>query len=48
MPVEAHDNDTFALYRRIFLPDGRYVCTTRVVISAIDGKIITAFPQTGG
>ncbi len=41
-------NDTFALYRRISLPDGRYVFTTRVVIAASDGKIITAFPQTGG
>lgn len=40
------DNDTFALYRRISLPDGRYAFTTRVVISASDGKIITAFPQT--
>ena len=42
------DNDTFALYRRISLPDGKYIFTTRVVISATDGKIITAFPQTGG
>jgi hypothetical protein len=41
------DNDTFALYRKISLPDGTYVFTTRVVISASDGKIITAFPQTG-
>lgn len=41
------DNDTFALYHRISLPDGTYVFTTRVVISASDGKIITAFPQTG-
>ncbi|ORA85168.1 DUF4226 domain-containing protein [Mycobacterium malmoense] len=40
------DNDTFAVYRRISLPDGRYAFTTRVVISANDGKIITAFPQT--
>lgn len=31
------DNDTFALYRRISLPDGTYVFTTRVVISASDG-----------
>jgi hypothetical protein len=42
------NNDTFALYRRISLPDGRYVFTTRVVVSASDGKIITAFPQSGG
>lgn len=41
------DNDTFALYHKISLPDGTYVFTTRVVISASDGKIITAFPQTG-
>jgi hypothetical protein len=41
------DNDTFAAYRKISLPDGTYVFTTRVVISASDGKIITAFPQTG-
>ncbi|HVQ85485.1 MAG TPA: DUF4226 domain-containing protein [Mycobacterium sp.] len=41
------DNDTFALYRRMSLPDGTYVFTPRVVISATDGKIITAFPQTG-
>lgn len=41
------DNDTFAVYRKISLPDGTYVFTTRVVISASDGKIITAFPQTG-
>lgn len=40
------DNDTFAVYRRMSLPDGRYVFTTRVIISARDGKIITAFPQT--
>lgn len=37
------DNDTFAVYRRMSLPDGRYVFTTRVIISARDGKIITAF-----
>lgn len=42
------NNDTFALYREISLPDGRYVFTTRVVVSASDGKIITAFPQTEG
>jgi hypothetical protein len=42
------DNDTFAMYRRISQPDGRYVFTTRVVISASDGKIVTAFPQTEG
>lgn len=41
-------NDTFALYRKISTPDGRYVFTTRVVIAASDGKIVTAFPQTGG
>ncbi len=41
-------NDTFAVYRRISRPDGTYVFTTRVVISASDGKIITAFPQTKG
>lgn len=41
-------NDTFALYRRISLPDGRYAFTTRVVVSASNGKIITAFPQTEG
>jgi hypothetical protein len=41
------DNDTFALYRKIFLPNGTYAFTTRVVISANDGKIITAFPKTG-
>ncbi len=41
------DNDTFAVYRKISLPDGTHVFTTRVVISAGDGKIITAFPQTG-
>jgi hypothetical protein len=39
-------NDTFAVYRRIFRPDGTYVFTVRVAISASDGKIITAFPQT--
>ncbi|MCV7078776.1 DUF4226 domain-containing protein [Mycobacterium szulgai] len=42
------DNDTFAVYRRISSSDGTYVFTTRVVISASDGKIITAFPQTKG
>jgi hypothetical protein len=42
------DNGTFAVYRRISLPNGRYAFTTRVVISASDGKIITAFPQTEG
>lgn len=42
------DNDTFAIYRRIFRSDGAYAFTTRVVISASDGKIITAFPQTAG
>ena len=42
------DNDTFAIYRRIFRPDGGYAFTTRVVVSASNGKIITAFPQTGG
>lgn len=42
------DNDTFAVYRKISLPDGTYVFTTRVVVSARDGKIITAFPQTRG
>jgi hypothetical protein len=41
-------NDTFALYRKIFLPNGTYAFTTRVVISASDGKIITAFPKTAG
>ncbi len=41
------DNDTFAMYRNISLPNGTYVFTARVVISAGDGKIITAFPQTG-
>lgn len=41
-------NDTFALYRKISSADGTYVFTTRVVISASDGKIITAFPQTRG
>jgi hypothetical protein len=40
------NNDTFALYRKIFTTDGRYSFTTRVVISASDGKIITAFPTT--
>lgn len=40
------NNDTFSLYRKISLPDGTYVFTTRVVISASDGKVITAFPQT--
>jgi hypothetical protein len=39
-------NDTFALYRKICTPDGRYVFTSRVAISASTGKIITAFPQT--
>jgi hypothetical protein len=42
------DNDTFALYRKISSSDGTYVFTTRVVVSASDGKIITAFPQTKG
>ena len=42
------DNDTFAMYRRIFRPNGEYAFTTRVVISANDGKIITAFPQSAG
>ncbi|OBI13310.1 hypothetical protein A5714_14970 [Mycobacterium sp. E2462] len=42
------NNDTFALYRRISSADGSYVFTTRVVISASDGKIVTAFPQTKG
>lgn len=42
------DNDTFAVYRKISSSDGTYVFTTRVVISASDGKIITAFPQTKG
>jgi hypothetical protein len=41
-------NDTFAVYRKIWRTDGAYAFTTRVVISASDGKIITAFPQTGG
>jgi hypothetical protein len=40
------NNDTFAVYRKIWTPDGRYVFTARVVISASDGKIITAFPKT--
>jgi len=40
------NNDTFALYRKIYTTDGRYIFTTRVVISASDGKIITAFPTT--
>ncbi|OBG30043.1 hypothetical protein A5673_04120 [Mycobacterium sp. E3198] len=42
------DNDTFAVYRKISSSDGTCVFTTRVVISASDGKIITAFPQTKG
>lgn len=40
------NNDTFSLFRKIYTQDGRYAFTTRVVISASDGKIITAFPQT--
>lgn len=39
-------NDTFALYKKVFSTDGAVVFTTRVVISASDGKIITAFPTT--
>lgn len=41
-------NDTFAVYRKIYTPDGSYAFTTRVVISASDGKVITAFPMTKG
>jgi hypothetical protein len=43
------DNNTFTLYRDIYriTDDGLvYAFTTRVAISATDGKIITAFPQT--
>lgn len=40
------DKDTFSLYRKIYTADGHYAFTTRVVISASDGKIITAFPQS--
>jgi Domain of unknown function (DUF4226) len=42
------DNDTFALYRKIYTADGACAFTTRVVISASDGKVITAVPQTKG
>jgi hypothetical protein len=42
------DNDTFALYRKIYTADGAYAFTTRVVISASGGKVITAVPQTRG
>ncbi|GBE66403.1 hypothetical protein MFM001_28650 [Mycobacterium sp. MFM001] len=42
------NNDTFALYRKISRADGSYAFTVRVVISASDGKIITAFPTTKG
>jgi hypothetical protein len=44
------DNNTFAVYRDIcrMTDDGPvYAFTCRVAISASDGKIITAFPQTG-
>jgi hypothetical protein len=47
--VYQQQNDTFALYRDIYriTEDGPvYAFTTRVVISATDGKVITAFPQT--
>lgn len=43
------DNDTFTVYRDIYriTDDGpAYAFTCRVAISASDGKIITAFPQT--
>ena len=40
-----HDKDTFALYRSMSRADGTYVFATRVVISASDGKIITALPK---
>jgi hypothetical protein len=49
--VYQQPNDTFALSRDIYriTEDGPvYAFTTRVVISATDGKIITAFPQTKG
>jgi hypothetical protein len=44
------DNNTFAVYRDIYrmTDEGTvYAFTCRVAISASDGKIITAFPQTG-
>ena len=44
------DNNTFAEYRDIYrmTDDGPvYAFTCRVAVSASDGKIITAFPQTG-
>jgi hypothetical protein len=47
--VYQQQNDTFALYRDIYriTEDGPvYAFTTRVVISATDGKVVTAFPQT--
>jgi hypothetical protein len=37
--------DTFELYKKIYSTDGKYRFTTRVAISASDGKIITAFPE---
>ncbi len=43
------DSDTFTVYRDIYriTDDGpAYAFTCRVAISASDGKIITAFPQT--
>jgi hypothetical protein len=43
------DNNTFTVYRDIYriADDGAvYAFTCRVAISASDGKIITAFPQT--
>jgi hypothetical protein len=42
------DNDSFAFYRKIYTANGAYAFTTRIVISASDGKIITAVPQTKG
>ena len=42
-------NDTFAVYRDIYriTDEGPvYACTTRVVISASDGEMITAHPMT--
>jgi ketosteroid isomerase-like protein len=43
------DRNTFAVYRNIYriTDDGTaYAFTSRVVISASDGKIITAHPQS--
>jgi hypothetical protein len=40
------NNDTFALYKKIYSSDGAFMFTARVVISASNGKIITAFPRT--